>query len=170
MCAPCSPSKVRYARPNGHKLNAATKYYGCNVNDSVDKSLKIFFLLRFAPFFSYFVSFSKHWSVRACVCVASGPSHLKSHKNFSSRTQTGKWTKRNRAKLAFIIYIFLFGRGIIARIECAPLKLVFHENMNKYECADVVRPNIFGTWRPHFSVYTHFLCPFRRTHSNDIWP
>lgn len=74
---------MRDASLNGHKLNAATKYYGCNVNDSVDKS--------FEYLFSTFFSFVHRgpW-VRAAAAAA----YFKSHKN-DSGTKLDKTKERN---------------------------------------------------------------------------
>lgn len=55
VCAAAAATAMCDASLNGHKLNAATKYYGCNVNDSVDKSFEYLF----STFFS-FVSFCVH--------------------------------------------------------------------------------------------------------------
>lgn len=66
---------------NGHKLNAATKYYGCNVNDSVDKSFEYLF----STFFSF---------VHCVRAAAAAAAYLKSHKN-DSGTKLDKTKERN---------------------------------------------------------------------------
>lgn len=80
---------------NGHKLNAATKYYGCNANDSVDKSFEYLFFR-----FSFFTVVDR---------AATARSYLKRHKKVQreqNRVRAHKNGQNEWAKLALIIYIF----------------------------------------------------------------
>lgn len=161
------------ANLNGHKLNAATKYYGCNVNDSADKS--------FRTHFSLFVS--RRWRRRRRVVASCRGSKLfKKSQNEMKKTvlapKNGR-KKRDRegGKGEWNIGIhnlhipFCRASGQLLGASHMRSNWCF-TNMN-WMCGDVVCAKVVWPYHIQFLFRAENCicwCPFRHTHSNDIWP